>query len=156
MNRSSAFGPILRLRFSTFPNINPGNHMAKNKKKKQQEKAKKNGVATKTKPDKPAKAAVKAALKSSWFDEESQKPVIEKYARKLGTFMETMADGQVDAGEVESQEKRLVKAMKEVEAELSPSVHAKVTRLLWELTAYDIMQVFHAMQEAMPKTAFHG
>ena len=135
--------------------------MAKKNKKKNKIAAKKSGSAAKSnsgksKPDKQAKAAVKAALKSSWFDEASQKPVIEKYARKLGTFMETMADGQVDSGEVDAQERRLVKAMQEVEGELSPGLHAKVTRLLWELTAYDIMQVFHAMQEAMPKTAFRG
>lgn len=128
--------------------------------KKIKPKAKKSPGAAKTRQEKQvkkaAKAAVKAALKSSWFDEDSQKPVIEKYARKLNTFMETMADGRVDAHEVEAQEQRLVKAMKEVESELSPGVHAKVTRLLCELTAYDIMQILHAMQEAAPKTVFRG
>ena len=39
---------------------------------------------------------------------------------------------------------------------LDEDVHAKVTELLCELTAYDLMQVLHTMHEARPKTAFRG
>jgi hypothetical protein len=35
-------------------------------------------------------------------------------------------------------------------------LHAKVTELLCELTAYDIMQFAHSLQEAKPRSQFRG
>jgi len=46
--------------------------------------------------------------------------------------------------------------MKEVEPLLDDEVHGKVTRLLCELTAYDIMQMFASLQQTRPKTQFRG
>jgi len=46
--------------------------------------------------------------------------------------------------------------MQEVEPLLSDEQHAKVTQLLVELTAYDVMNVLHSMHEARPKTVFRG
>jgi hypothetical protein len=100
---------------------------------------------------KPAKAG-----RQKWFDDSSHEPLIENYARQLDSFIQTMADGVVDVGEIAAQEKRLIGLMKEVEPLLDDDVHAKVTRLLCELTAYDIMQMFHSIQEARPKTQFRG
>jgi hypothetical protein len=94
--------------------------------------------------------------RTSWFDEKSQAPLIEHYARQLDSFVQAMADGKVEASELRDQEARLVALMKEVEPQLNDALHEKVTRLLCELTAYDLMQTFHAMQEARPKTAFRG
>lgn len=113
-------------------------------------------TARKTRPTKksPAKRAV--VKDSSWFDEATNKPVIDQYAQKLGTFIEAMADGQVDAAELGAQEARLVAAMRDVEPLLKPAVHEKVTRLLWELTAYDLMQVLHSLHAEQPATTFHG
>lgn len=102
---------------------------------------------------KPAKTAV---AKSTWLDENANKPVIERYARRLGTFVDAMADGRVDADEVKAQETRLVKLMKEVEPMLQGELHGKVTQLLCELTAYDLMQILHTMEQARPKTVFRG
>jgi len=93
---------------------------------------------------------------SSWFDEGSNTPLIAEQARRLESFLAAIADGQVDAAEVKAQEARLVSLMKEIEPQLDGRLHAKVTELLCELTAYDLMQVFSAMQEARPKTAFCG
>lgn len=92
----------------------------------------------------------------SWLDEAAQKPVIERYARQLSSFMEAMADGVIEADELRDQEDRLVRLMKEVEPQLGDGLHAQVTRLLCELTAYDLMQVLHAMHEARPKAEFQG
>jgi len=103
-----------------------------------------------------AKRSVAAARRSSWLDDEAQTPIIDRYARQLGSFLEVMADGVVDATELKRQETRLVRLMKEVEPQLDDAVHAKVTRLLCELTAYDIMQITHALQESRPKSVFHG
>lgn len=105
---------------------------------------------------KPAAKAGNNRPKASWLDAESHLPVIERYARRLGPFVEAMADGKIDASEVAAQEKRLVKLMKEVEPMLSPAMHEKVTQLLYELTAYNLMHLLNQMEQARPKTTFQG
>jgi hypothetical protein len=67
-----------------------------------------------------------------------------------------MADGKIEASELRDQEARLVELMKELEPKLDDGLHEKVTRLLCELTAYDLMQMVHTMQNARPKTVFRG
>lgn len=92
----------------------------------------------------------------SWFDAKTSKPLIDGYARTLESFVTTMADGKVEPKELTDQEKRVTTLMKEVEPLLDDELHAKVTKLLCELTAYDIMQMLFAMEEARPKTKFRG
>ena len=92
----------------------------------------------------------------NWFDEKSQTPLIDHYARNLTSFLDCMADGKVDDGEIKSQEARVLDLMKEVEPMLDDALHAKVTALLCELTAYDLMQTLHQMQQARPRTVFRG
>ncbi len=92
------------------------------------------------------------AGRQKWFDDASNEPLIENYARQLDSFIQTMADGVVDDSEIKAQEERLIGLMKEVEPLLNDELHAKVTRLLCELTAYDIMQMLHNLQAARPKT----
>ena len=70
--------------------------------------------------------------------------------------MKAMADDTVDDHEVKDQEARLVKCMKEVEPLLDDAAHAKVTQLLCELTAYDLMQVLNSMHKARPRLKFRG
>ena len=94
--------------------------------------------------------------RASWFDEQTQTPVIEQSARQLDSFLQTMADGKVEKREIRDQEARLVALMKEIEPQLDDALHEKVTQLLCELTAYNLMQMVHMMQEARPKTAFRG
>ena len=96
------------------------------------------------------------AGRQKWFEETLHEPLIENYARQLNSFIQTMADGVVDDGEIKAQEKRLIDLMKEVEPLLDDQAHAKVTQLLCELTAYDIMQMLHSLQEARPKMKFRG
>jgi hypothetical protein len=74
----------------------------------------------------------------------------------LDSFVNTFADGRVDEEELTAQEQRLTTLMKEIEPLLDDETHAKVTTLLCELTAYDIMQLAAAMQESRPKTVFRG
>jgi hypothetical protein len=96
------------------------------------------------------------AGKTPWFDDVSDTPMIAEYARKLDSFLDVVADGRVDTQELEQQEKRLVALMKEVEPLLSPEAHEKVTKLLCEVTAYDLMQAFHVAGKSRPKTLFRG
>ena len=116
--------------------------------------------ATKTKSGTSKAASSPARAKSGtrlrWLDDKSGAPMIERYARQLGSFLETMADGVVDESEVKAQETRIVKIMKEVEPLLDDALHAKMTQLLCELTAYDIMQILHSMHKARPKVKFRG
>jgi hypothetical protein len=94
--------------------------------------------------------------RTSWFDEKTEMPVIEQRARQLDSFLQTMADGIVEAAEIKAQEGRLVALMKEIEPKLDDTLHAKVTQLLCELTAYDLMQIIYTIQQAKPKTKFRG
>lgn len=134
--------------------------MAKTKSKKKPAKSasKKRPAVAKNKSAgrKPAKTGNSRPQRSSWLDADSHQPVIDRYARRLAPFVEAMADGKIDEAEVAAQEKRLVKLMKEVEPALPPALHAKVTQLLCELTAYDLMRVLHSMEQARPKTVFQG
>ncbi len=92
----------------------------------------------------------------NWFDEKSQTPLIEQYARKLTTFLDAIADGKIDNHEIQAQETRVYQLMKDIEPQLDDALHSKVTELLCELTAHDLMQMLHQMQQARPKTVFRG
>ena len=92
----------------------------------------------------------------SWVDELTQTPLIDDYARQLESFISAMADGRVDENEVKGQEQRVVKLLKEIDPQLADALHAKVTQLLCELTAYAIMQMLYAMEQTRPKAVFQG
>ena len=96
------------------------------------------------------------AVRNGTAGETLRQPVIDKYARQLDGFTKTFADGHVDDSELKAQEARVTALMREIEPKLDDALHAKVTQLLCELTAYDVMQCFHAMQQSRPKTAFRG
>ena len=94
--------------------------------------------------------------RTHWLDETTDTPLIQEYAHRLTGFMEAMADGKIDPQELQEQEARLVEVMKRVEPELSDKLHADVTRLLCELSAYNIMHTLHELAAARPKTKFRG
>ncbi|MFM1904185.1 MAG: hypothetical protein RLZZ440_2085 [Planctomycetota bacterium] len=96
------------------------------------------------------------AAKTPWFDDATEAPLLAEYAKKLDSFCDAVADGRVTTGELEAQEKRLVALMKELEPLLSPEAHEKVTELLCEVTAYDLMQTMYLAGQSRPKTAFRG
>ena len=94
--------------------------------------------------------------RTSWFDDKATHPVIQEKVTKLESFTTAMADGIVSTEELTDQEARLVKAMKALEPDLSDDLHAKVTTVLVELTAYDVMRLLHELQAERPRTAFRG
>jgi hypothetical protein len=98
----------------------------------------------------------KGTGRTHWLDEKTEAPLIDGYVQKLGTFLEAMADGHVDASELKAQEERVVALMKTIEPELSDAVHEQVTRLLCELSAYNIMHTIHQLVDSRPKTKFRG
>lgn len=93
--------------------------------------------------------------RKSWIDSETNEPLIDDYARKLETFVRAFGDGVITSQEISDQEARLVDLMKDVEPDLDDATHAKITRLLCELTAYDIMQFVYEMQQSRA-TMFRG
>jgi hypothetical protein len=96
------------------------------------------------------------SIRTHWLDEKTEAPVIDQYVQRLGTFMDAMADGKIDDGELKSQEARVTALMKTVEPELDDKLHEQVTHLLCELSAYNIMQTLHQLVENQPKTKFRG
>ena len=92
--------------------------------------------------------------RTSWFDDKAQLPLIQEQLEKLDSFTTTLADGIVSKEELSAQEQRLVAAMKKVEQELSDDAHAKVTTLLVELSAYNVMRLLHELQSEHARMVF--
>ncbi|MHB0957731.1 MAG: hypothetical protein ACYC6N_16875 [Pirellulaceae bacterium] len=92
----------------------------------------------------------------SWLDDKAETTLIDDYARDLGTFIEAMSDGNMDAEEVQQQEQRVVALMKQIEPQLDDKMHAQITKLLCEMSALSVMQVLYELCEARPKTTFQG
>jgi hypothetical protein len=97
-----------------------------------------------------------SGTRTEWLDATTQTPLIDDYAERLGTFLEAMADGQIDAQELQAQEARVAALMKAVEPKLDDALHEEVTQLLCELSAYNIMHTMHQLMESAPKTKFRG
>jgi hypothetical protein len=93
---------------------------------------------------------------SSWFDASTHSSLIAEKAKQLESFTSTFADGKVEPSEIKAQEDRVYKLMQEIEPLLDEKLHARVTELLCELTAYDLMQFVAALQESKPQTKFQG
>jgi hypothetical protein len=94
--------------------------------------------------------------RTHWLDETTDTPLIDHYVQRLGSFLDAMADGRIEAHELKEQEARVVALMKTVEPALSPELHEQVTHLLCELSAYNIMNTIHQIVEKQPKTRFRG
>ncbi len=92
--------------------------------------------------------------RTSWFDDKAEHSVIQEKASKLESYTDALADGVVTKQELASQEQRLVAAMKTLEPALSDDLHAKVTTVLVELTAYDVMRLLHELQSERARMAF--
>jgi hypothetical protein len=105
----------------------------------------------------PARAKAPAVGKRrSWLSDKASAPMIDQYARQLKSFINATADGVIDASEVAAQEKRVTALMREIEPKLDNALHARLTELLCELTAYDLMQVLHSMHQERPRIRFRG
>lgn len=93
-------------------------------------------------------------MRASWFDDNAKHPIIEDKLQKLESFTSALADGVVTKQELDGQEQRLVAAMKGVEGDLNDAQHAKVTSLLVELSAYNVMRLLHELRNEHARVAF--
>jgi hypothetical protein len=92
--------------------------------------------------------------RTSWLDEKAEHPLIQERLQKLDSFTSAMADGVISKQELAGQEQRLVAAMKQVEGQLNDDQHARVTTLLVELTAYNVMRLLHELHAERARMAF--
>jgi hypothetical protein len=92
--------------------------------------------------------------RNSWFDDKAEHPMIQEQISKLDSFTSAMADGVVSESELSGQERRLVASMKTLEAGLSDDLHAKVTTVLVELSAYNVMRLLHELHAERARMAF--
>jgi len=84
--------------------------------------------------------------RASWLNDDSH-PDLDAHLASLDHFTASLADGVIDDQELATQEANLVTAMKAVEASLSDDQHAKVTKLLAELTAYSVMRTLREIAQ---------
>jgi hypothetical protein len=92
--------------------------------------------------------------RASWFDDRIEHPLIHEKIEKLESFTTALADGVVTRQELAGQEQRLAAAMKALEPALSDELHAKVTAVLVELSAYNVMRLLHELQAERARMAF--
>jgi hypothetical protein len=93
-------------------------------------------------------------MRTSWFDDNAQHPSIHEKVEKLKSFTDAMADGMIEKRELDAQEQRLVVAMKALEPALNDDQHAKVTGVMVELSAYNIMRLLHELHVERARMAF--
>ena len=89
-----------------------------------------------------------------WFDDEKDVPVVDEQVHKLASFVDAMADGVIEKSELEKQQSSVVSAMKAVQGDLNDAQHEKVTRLLVELSAYNVMRLLHELRNEHARVAF--
>ena len=94
--------------------------------------------------------------RESWFDDRIEHPLIHERIEKLESFTTALADGVVTRQELAGQEQRLAAAMKALEPALSDELHAKVTAVLVELSAYNVMRLLHELQAERMRLATQG
>ena len=94
--------------------------------------------------------------RTSWFDEKAEHLVVHEQVSKLESFTSALADGVITKQELAKQEARLVAALKTLEPQLNDAQHDQVTRVLVEMSAYNVMRLLHELQAERAKIAFAG
>ena len=92
--------------------------------------------------------------RAGWFDDRAEHPLIHEKLEKLESFTSALADGQVSKQELSGQEARLMAALKSLEPDLSDAQHEKVTTVLVELSAYNVMRLLHELRAEQTRLAF--
>jgi len=80
-------------------------------------------------------------MRQSWFDDINRIAFDGNY-QQVASWQEAIADGRVDAAEVEAQAERVAGAFRALEPTLSDEQHAHLTEALRELSALHAMQAW--------------
>lgn len=94
--------------------------------------------------------------RASWFDEKAEHLIVHEEVTKLESFTSALADGVVTKQELAKQEAQLVAALKTLELQLNDAQHDQVTRVLVEMSAYNVMRLLHELQAERARMAFQG
>ena len=92
--------------------------------------------------------------RTGWFDEKAEYPIIQEEVNKLQSFTSAMADGIIEKKELDAQEQRLVAALRRLEPELNDDLHDKVTAVMVEMSAYNIMRLLHELHAERARMVF--
>jgi len=92
--------------------------------------------------------------RASWFDEKAEHLVVHEQVTKLESFTSALADGVVTKQELGKQEEQLVAALKTLEPQLNDTQHDQVTRVLVEMSAYNVMRLLHELQAQRARMVF--
>lgn len=92
----------------------------------------------------------------NWLDEDTDLPALDEHVEKLDHFVNSMADGVIDADELSTQSNAVAEAMKAVQDDLTDEQHAKVTALLVELTAFNVMATLHELAASRRRATSEG
>lgn len=90
--------------------------------------------------------------RANWISDDNH-PDLDEHVGQLEHFVSSIADGVVDKDELAKQEVNLIAAMKAAEGTLNDEQHALVTKLLVELTAYNVMGALHEMAAGQVRSA---
>jgi hypothetical protein len=94
--------------------------------------------------------------RTSWFDDKAEHLVVHEQVTKLESFTSALADGVVTKQELDKQEAHVVAALKALEPLLTDAQHEQLTRVLVEMTAYNVMRLLHELQAERARMAFEG
>ena len=94
--------------------------------------------------------------RTSWFDDKAEHLAVHEQVTKLESFTSALADGIVTKQELDKQETQVVAALKALEPLLNDAQHEQVTRVLVEMTAYNVMRLLHELQAERARIAFEG
>jgi len=94
--------------------------------------------------------------RASWFDEQAEHLVVHEQVTKLESFTSALADGVVTKQELGKQEAQLAAALKTLEPQLNDAQHHQVTRVLVEMSAYNVMRLLHELQAERARMVFEG
>lgn len=92
--------------------------------------------------------------RTSWLDDASDLPNIEARLESLDHFTAALADGVVDLHELEAQQARVANVIRALEPLLDDPLHARVTELLLEMTALNVMTTLHELASERVRATF--
>ncbi|WP_287129256.1 hypothetical protein [Candidatus Cyanaurora vandensis] len=98
------------------------------------------------------KVATNPAVPERWFDEASGEIYAVRFVERMESWQRAMADGQIDASEIQAQGDWVTGLLRGIEPSLSPEAHQKLTLALQELAVLQGMQSYALLQHLDPTT----
>ena len=86
--------------------------------------------------------------RGQWFDPESNELMFSKFVTQMDSWQQAMADGAIDASEVEKQAEQVQGMLRALEPKLSDELHQEITNIFYELAVfYGMVQMYESALE---------